>query len=185
MKRLYLLAVAVFGAVLAQAAECHWDVYSFATTDAQSWKTNGAMVMMFAGADMADVKALIATNTGSTLQSALKDKTLKAEGNASVQTLRENFTGTGVMVTSLITTLPDDGEAFWMIFTDRNFTKETTVYWTEVGKVGSWVTLTDADFTTNATIAQITEEYAAAPEPGILALLALGVAGLALRRKVA
>ena len=127
MKKVLLLAVVAFGAVLAQAADCKWNV-EFMTNDARAWQTNGAMVMMFAGSDFADVKKLIATKTGDTLRSKLVGKTLKAEGSTSVQTLRENFTGTGVMVTSLITTLPDDGEAFWMIFTDGNFTKETTVY---------------------------------------------------------
>jgi len=184
MKKVLLLAVVVFGAVLAQATECRWNVY-FKTTDAQDWQTNGAMVMMFAGSDFADVKECIATNTGDTLNSALKDMTLQATGGASVNTIRVYFDGTGVITTSLNTTLPDDGQTFWMIFTDGTFTAETTVYWTEVGEVGAMKTLTEDDFTNSATIAQITEEYAAAPEPGVMALLALGVAGLALRRKVA
>ena len=184
MKKVLILAVAVFGAVLAQAANCSWSV-TFATDDAQSWKTNGAMVMMFAGADMADVKELIATNTGSTLQSALKDKTLKASGSASVKTFTVTGGGTGVRTTVLISVLPSDGQAFWMIFTDKAFTEETQVYWTDVMSPSASKKPTEADFTNTATIAQIAEEYTSAPEPGILVLLALGVAGLALRRKVA
>ena len=184
MKKVLILAVVAFGAVLAQAAECEWRVI-FATDDAQSWQTNGAMVMMFAGSDFADVKARIATNTGNTLKSALLNKTLDAEGDASVMLLTAFADIIADTPMSLASTLPDDGKAFWMIFTDGTFTEETTVYWTGVGDVSDTKRVTEDDFTNFATIAQITEEYAAAPEPGILALLALGVAGLALRRKVA
>ena len=184
MKKVLLLAVVAFGAVLAQAADCKWNV-EFMTNDARAWETNGAMVMMFAGSDFADVKARIATNTGNTLKSALLNKTLDAEGDASVMRLTAFSDIIADTPMSLASTLPDDGKAFWMIFTDGTFTEETTVYWTGVGDVSDTKRVTEDDFTNSATIAQITEEYAAAPEPGVMALLALGVAGLALRRKVA
>ena len=184
MKKVLALAVAVLGAVMAQAASCDWMIY-FETNDAETWVNNGALAMVFAGSDLAEVKELIGTTPGSALQSALEAKTLPTtDGTAAVQTFILSSSGSQVNTGYVSIALPSDYKAFAMIFTDNTFTADTQVYWTNVRNGQSdFFLLFESDFANSATIGDFRGDDAPVPEPGMLALLALGVAGLALRRK--
>ncbi len=186
MKKVLVLAVAVLGAVMAQAASCDWLIY-FETNDAETWVNNGALAMVFAGSDLAEVKELIGTTPGSALQSTLEAKTLPtSSGGASTQTFNLSSDGLQANTGYVSIALPSDNKAFAMIFTDNKFTAETQIYWTNVRNGWTeFMLLTESDFANSATIADFRGDDAPVPEAGVMALLALGVAGLALRRKVA
>ena len=185
MKKLLVLAVITFGAVMATAGDCVWEL-SFYTSDAQTWISNGAMAMVFAGSDKTDIRNLIATRTGDALKTALEDKILPTTtGTASAKKVRWGSGGGEVATGWIYAELPDDKQVFWMLFSDNAFVADTQMYWTNVSEAESYNLVSYLTLTNSATIAEIQKAYASVPEPGMMALLALGVAGLALRRKLA
>ncbi len=186
MKKVLVWAMVAFGAVAAQAVNYTWQV-SFSTTNAATWVNNGAMAMIFSGADQESVLKLVASKSGSELKTALEAKTLvntETSGASSVEFWQSGSTAKTNATTSTLAS--GSYSVFLMIFTDNKFTSETQAYWTDSASYASlgWE-IPDSKFGNSGTIAEITEKYGSVPEPGALALLALGVAGLALRRKMA
>lgn len=187
MKKLLVLAVVVFGAVMAQALACSWKVsYSTTSETASKWANNGAVAMAFAGTDMKDVLELVGSKTVTDLKSELETKTLRIVDTDMASSVAITANGTTAETATVVSTLLTDETLFVMFFTDGNFTADTEVYWLGSSRMSSgWIMrFTNSDFV-SATIGEIREEYSSVPEPGVMGLLALGVGALALRRKVA
>lgn len=188
MKKVLALAVVVFGAMMAQAVTCSWQVvYSTTSETASKWANNGAVAMMFAGSNMTEVLELVGSKTVTDLKSELEAKTLRiAEtdkaSSVAITVDEEVYAVTGTVGSTLLT----DETLFAMIFTDNKFNADTEVYWLGSSvKATGWNLFGNSDFVNNKTIGAIQEEYSSVPEAGVMGLLALGVGALALRRKVA
>ena len=170
MKKILVLAMVTFGAILAHAGSFQWMIsYS---GKGKEWSASGALIYLFNGDSLDTVMTALESETGESLKGVLGDqKTM-----SSAFTVASSAENAGAMMTpqtTITTYFTEPTTMFWLIATNDQYDATTEYLWTELfdpstlhgGKI-----LTEADF-------------AALPEPGVLSLLALGVSALALRRR--
>ena len=178
MRKLILVATVAALAFVGQAASVDWKI-NYAEQGA-TWSGNGATVMAFAGSDYADIVKLVTVSGSNTLQSDLATYAL---GSASTFS---NNRGSAVASVKLSDA---PSSMFWMIFSDGSYDGGSAVTWTVATDVsgyqytppasGTALSLTATSFANSGTIAT-----ASVPEPTSGILLLVGMAGLALRRKL-
>ena len=170
MKKILVLAMVTFGAILAHAGSFQWMIsYS---GKGKEWSASGALIYLFNGNSLDTVMTALENETGESLKGVLDaQKTM-----SSAFTVASSAEDAGAMMTpeSVVTTLfTEPLTVFWLIATNDQYDATTEYLRTglfDPSTINEGMFLYKSDFT-------------ALPEPGVLSLLALGVSALALRRR--
>ena len=175
MKKIMIALAAVAMAMGVNAAAVSWSMN--VAGKGVEWAGNSAFVMAFNGSDYDTViDALTVTGT---------DVSDLAVGRSDIKNSRGNAQTTTNPVASLGVT---GDTMFWVVFTEGSTAAGAAITWTDALNVaankyeppasGSTFGMTANNFTNCGSIANV-------PEPTSALMLLLGMAGLALKRKVA
>jgi len=189
MKKVLVLAVVALGAFVAQASTSYswsstWTGEGFA-----DFGTNGALMLVYEGAQRDSILSLVQGETWS-------DATVSTLKSSAVETNTFKIWGTSAGITSHKTTIENGDTLFWLLVENGSFESGTILRWSDALTYDQLRALNTKMLTKNLPSVStqvllysgtIPEKSGGdvVPEPGVLGLLALGVAGLALRRKVA
>ncbi len=170
MKKILVLAMVTFGAILVHAGSFQWMTNY--PGKGKEWSASGALIYLFNGSSLDTVMTALESETGESLQGVLDAQKI----TSSAFTVASSAENAGAMMTpqtTITTFYTEPTTMFWLIATNDQYDATTEYLWTglfDPSTIHGGRKLTGADF-------------AALPEPGVLSLLALGVSALALRRR--
>ena len=186
MKKLMFMLAAAVAVVGAQAAQVSWGIN--VADKGAAWKGAGAYAMAFNGSDYDAVIKLLTVTGSDNMATAIGEYALSLTTGGTTSSISNNRGN--AFVSGISTGVTSDKTAFWVIFTDGSMDASKAITWTAVTDIASNVydagnsspgqfSLNADSFSKSSTIAT-----AAVPEPTSAMLLLIGMAGLALRRRL-